>query len=204
MAAVVRPNGVTLLVGGYVPDGAKLQQKLKELAAAARDASAAAGAPAWKLDAARIQDVRLHTLSIPIPKEAQDRRTLVRMFGEEVEFAVGVGEHSLYVAAGKNPVQALKQAIQGSRSKAPRKEPPVRFSLAMGPVMRFLAEAGKEGDRPQSARIAALLEQSGGKDHLRLTARPVERRTHVRLEVEEGVLRSLTPAPSNPGPRGSR
>ena len=195
VAAVVRPNGVTLLVGGYVPDGAKIQEKLKDLAVAARDESADAGAPAWKLDAARAQDVRLHTLAIPIPKDAQDRRTLVGMFGEEVEVVVGVGEHSLYVAAGKNPVQALKQTIQGSRTRTPRKQPPVQFSLALGPLARFLAETGHQADRSQAARIAALLEQSGGKDHVRLTARPVERGTHVRLEVEDGVLRSLSPAP---------
>jgi len=173
----------------------------QELAEAARDRNADPQAATWNLDAARAQDVRLHTLVIPVSKDAQDRRTLVRMFGEEVEVVVGAGEHSLYVAAGKNPVQALKQAIQGSRSKAPRKQPPVRFSLALGPLARFLAETGHQADRSQAARIAALLEQSGGKDHLRMTARPVERGTHVRLEIEEGVLRSLSPAPASPGPR---
>jgi hypothetical protein len=192
VAAMVRPNGVTLTIGGYVADGDALQQKLQALADTARSHRPDPGAPVWKPDAGRYQDVGLHTLSIPIPKDAKDRRSLVRMFGDGLDVVVGVGKHSLYVAAGKNPLETVKHLMRASQSKTPRKQPPVQFTVALAPLARFLAETADDADRSSMAHWATLLEQSAGRDHVTLTARPVPRGTHVRLEVEDGVLRAAT------------
>ena len=190
VAIAARANGLTLTLGGSIPDGAKLERRLKEMAAVTTEQASGEGLT-WKLDVARFQDIRLHEVSIPIPKNAKDRATLVRLLGESMEAAVGIGDQSVYVAMGKNPVAAIKHVAQGSRAKGPRKQQPVQVTLSLATLARFLADLKLDNDVPQLARLADLLEQTGGKDHVKLTAGPIERGLHARLETEEGVLRAL-------------
>lgn len=205
IAAVIRSDRFTLVVGGFVADGAKLQDRIEELARSASARPQGAAAPAWKADAAQYQGVRLHVLSLPIPNDAPDRLLLVRALGDAAEIAVGIGPRSLYVAAGKNPVQAIRQVIRDSKAKTPRKPAPVQFSLALGPLARFVGDASGGPVALQAARMADHLEQSGAKDRVRLTAQPVEHGAQARLEIEEGVLGALVslaaPAQAAPGPR---
>ena len=42
-----------------------------------------------------------------------------------------------------------------------------------------------------ASMIAAMLEQTGGKDHVTLTSTPITNGAAVRLEVEEGLLKLI-------------
>lgn len=209
VAAAVRSNGVTVVVGGSVADGPGLQRKLNELVENTRKQGPASAA-VWKLDAGVCQEIRLHTLSVPIPKDAKDRAKLTGLLSDTVELTVGIGDRRLFFGAGKNSLAAVKRVIQDSRPRSLKGQSPVQFSLALGALARFLAEIDDQGDRSRAGRLAALLDQAGGKDHLRLTARPVERGTHARLEIEEGVLRAIGSLPLagagglGPGPAAPR
>ena len=144
--AAVRSGAPTLAIGGYVADGAKIQRQLMALAEAARNRPADPNAPAWKPDAARYRNVRFHAVSIPIGKHAQDRRRLVGMFGESVDVVVGVDEHHLYLAAGKQAMPLLRQVVRSSHTRSPR-QPPARELLA-APV-EVSTPAGRHRSRCQ-------------------------------------------------------
>jgi len=62
--------------------------------------------------------------------------------------------------------------------------------LALGQLARFAAAVGRELDRPGAARLADLLDASGGQDRIELTQGPIEHGTRVYFEVEEGVVKS--------------
>ena len=206
VAVALRSNGVTLVVGGNVDDGANVENKLRRLAEAAGGRTTGGESAKWRLDAGRYRGTRLHTVSIPIPEDAKQRRELSRMFGDRLELAVGVDEHSLYVALGRKALPTIKQVLRASRTRAVRKGPPVQLTLDAGSVARFLAQIGPEDGGLTYARLAGILEQSGGKDHVRLTASPIPRGVHVRMEIQEGLLRAprLLSLPARPPVPGAR
>jgi hypothetical protein len=193
---MIRPHGATLAVGGNVADGLELESQLRKLA------GGGAAGMTWNLDTARFQDARLHSFSIPIPAELKNRRGLVRAFGESFEVAIAVGDRSLHVAAGRNPADFLKQVMRSSKSKTPGKQPPVQFAASLGPLVKLLADL-EGGERTLLARLSEALAQSGGRDQVRLTARPVARGLAARLEMEESAVRALLSLwlPTPPGPR---
>lgn len=205
VAVVVRPNGVTLMAGGSVADGLKVQRDLEALAKATGSQHAGAAGCVWRFDAGRYQNVRIHTVAFAIPQGVKDRQTLAEWFGSTFEMAIGIGKQSVYVAAGRNPSEALKNVIRSSQGSVSRRQPPVAFTATLAPLVKLWAVSGAQEERSETVRAAAVLEQWPGKDHLRLTAWPVPRGTHARLEIEEGVLRALAaltrPESAGPPPR---
>lgn len=202
MAVVLKPQSVTVLVGGYVADGAKLDKLARVLAQAARADNPAVGK--WvKLDAGRHGDVRLHTVSVPIPPDAKDRDKVVGLIGEKLEVVVGIGTQSVYMAAGRDAMRTLKQVIEKSAAEAGKTVPPVRLSLSLGKLAGFIAASGEQKDRPKAALIAAELAKSEGGDRVKLLATPIARGVKYRLEVEEGILKLLGRLSTIARPEGS-
>ena len=191
MALLLKPDAVTLLAGGYVADGAKLTDAVKLIAKVASQEKPAVAE--WiKLDADECRSVHLHTLSIPIPPDARDREKIVSLIGEKLEVAIGIGPQSAYVAAGREPLKALKQVIEQSAADGSQNVPPVELSLAVGTTAKFIAAAAKrEKIRSLAAMLAAALEPAAGRDHLKLTAISIPRGVKYRLEVEEGILKLI-------------
>ena len=187
---VVRPGGATLAVGGDVADAAAVRRALENLAEAVERQPALARAVVWQQDAARYRGVHFHLLSIPLDAKAKDRQGLARAFGKSVDVVVGIGDGRLYVAAGRHPLELLKQAIRGSQGRTAGKRPPVYFCLKPAPVVRLLADLSQGEDRARLAFVANLLEQPSTGDRVRLTGVPVTRGMHLRLEIEEGVFRA--------------
>ena len=103
---------------------------------------------------------------------------------------VGIGDGRLYTAIGRHPLDLLKQAIRGSQGRTAGSKPPVYFCLKPAPVARLLTDLGDPKDRARWAFAAESLERAGARDRVRLTGVPVQRGMHLRLEVEEGVLRA--------------
>lgn len=188
MAVLLDPESVTLLAGGYVADGATLEKLAKQVTAIVRAENPVVGS--WvKLNAEQCEGVRLHTVSIPIPDDADDREKVVALIGEKLDLVVGLGRQSMYVAAGRNAVGSLKQVIQKSASAAPRTVPPIEISLALEPIAKFVAQWGEEKDRPKAKLIAEELAKTAGQDRINLTAAAIPNGVKYRLEIEEGLLR---------------
>lgn len=190
MSVVMAPDAVTLLAGWYTADGPTVERMFRQIVDAARGANADFVNRVVKLDAGQVRGVNLHTASIPLPSEMRDREKAVRMVGETLEIVVGVGRESVYVAAGRDAMKTLREAIE--RSDTAAKVSPMKLSIALGPLFKFAAEVGEsERERQMAAKAAEALEKMSGKDHLNLVAEPIERGIQVRFEAEPDVLKIL-------------
>ena len=189
-AVLLDSDALTLLVGGHLVEGAKLEKVLKQLADLATKEDPEI-AKLVKLDAEKHQGVNLHAISIPIPDETEDRDKVVKLVGENLDVVIGISETGLYLAAGRDAMAKLKGAIDKSKAEAGKEIPPMHVSLAVTPIAKFVAEFGEDEAKPVAEMIVAALEKSAGKDHVTLTSNPIERGMKVHLELEQGILKLL-------------
>ena len=193
-AVILKPDAATLLFGGYVADGAKLEDAVKQLAEAARKEKPEEVEKLLKLDAGQAHGVRFHTITIPVPAGGKDRDKAVKVVGESLQIVLGFGPKAVYLAAGKDAMKDLQQAIEQSEKTKSQTVPPVQVSVSLDRMARFAAAVGKEKDQAKAAKAAELLEKTPGKDHVTLVATPIERGVTWRLEFEEGALKLMAMA----------
>lgn len=208
-AVTLKPDVATLVAGMFVVDAKKVEETLTELVEAVRKEEPKLVEKALKMDAAEHKGIRFHTVSIPIPDDADNREKVVRMIGETLEVVVGIGKQSVYVSAGTDAMKTLTGAIDASLAEGVKKVPPMQITLSLGSLTKFIAEMGDtEEEREKAAKAAAVLEEAGDKDHVHLVATPIDRGVRLRLELEEGILKligkALSEVPGLGGPKASR
>ncbi|MBN1588337.1 MAG: hypothetical protein JW888_02370 [Pirellulales bacterium] len=186
-SVVLQPDATALIAAMRLPAGGQWPEKIEHLIAMVRRYPDVRSGVQHETD--RGGEVRLHTLSTPIPDNAEGRQTLVRLFGEEIEIVIGAGKETLYVATGRDARAALKQALAASRSTPAAPTAPLECSLAIVPVAELAAELAEGRDRINATRIVAALNRSPGRDHVRLTVGPIDGGIRIRAEFEEGILR---------------
>jgi len=191
---VLGPDAVTVLGGRYVADGRKLEKTLGLLVQAARKKHPDFVEKHFKPNAEEFKGVRLHVLSIPITDKCKHRDKAVGLVGKNLDVVVGIGRQSACFAAGRDALKTLKQAIAKSRAKREEVVPPLRFSVSLSRLADFGTKVADEKGRPIAEKAAALLKDSGGKDHITAVATPIERGVKYRLEFEEGALKVLAEA----------
>jgi hypothetical protein len=180
-------DSLTLVAGMLVSDTAKFESGLKKLEAAAKRSPEFSGIQ-W--NAANHDGVAFHTWTVPVSDEHAAPRKLL---GDEASFAVGIGPEAVYLAVGRNNLDAVKKAIDASAAQKGKSVPPFEFSLSLAPLADVLAAHADEG--PQKAAIQSIGEmlraEAQGEDHLRLTSRVISNGLQYRFEVEQGVLKAL-------------
>ncbi len=194
LAVVLKPDAVTVLAGGAVVNNGRIDELAKLLLEMAKEThpEMASNLDHWvKLDAGKFEGIELHTLSIPIPPDAKDHDKLVPLIGETLEVVIGTTKDSVYLAAGRDPMEALEKAIKQSAADASKSVPPLEISVSLSKLADFIAAAGNPHERPQAAKLAAALKQSPGEDHAILRAKPIENGVQYRLEIEPGILKAL-------------
>jgi hypothetical protein len=187
LSLVLKPKRVTLVAGAFVADGAKLQSALKTVAEHVQKHHP--NFTGLKLDAGKYEGVSLSTLALPAP-QGHDRSRFVEVFGESLEVVVGFGPKAVYVAAGRDAIKTLKEAIQKSAAPASLATP-FEVSVALKPVADFVAALGRPHERKVAAKVAEILGPAGQKDYLSLVAKPIPRGVILRFDAEEGVLRLI-------------
>jgi hypothetical protein len=136
-----------------------------------------------KLNAERHGDVNLHTFTV---RDADASS----IWGMECDVVYGMGKKSLYVAFGKAPLEALKVALDKSSQAIDPKAPLLRLEFSLTPILKF---AKSNLDHTFGLPLA-IVEQSGGKDHVVVTFEGIENGARARIEAEEGVLPLVGPA----------
>ncbi|MCR4414751.1 MAG: hypothetical protein NUV77_20230 [Thermoguttaceae bacterium] len=184
LSLAASPNGATLVAGGYVADGAKLQNVVRTVGEFLQNNHPAFSS--LKLDAEQFEGVTFHTLAFPAPPVG-DRDQFVRAFGETLDVVLGFGKEAVYLAAGKDAMKTLKEAIRKSATPAPAPNP-FEVSLALKPVAAFVGAFGRDHEKGVAQMVTATLDRAKGKDHLRLVVRTTERGATVRFDVEQGIL----------------
>lgn len=198
------PQSSTLVAGGFVADGDKLDATLKRLVdAVCREVPEATAAIDW--DAGEHKGVKFHAFYAPIPYQIENRDQLVEVMGDVAEVIIATGKQSVYLAVGRKGKGTLKAVLDKSAEAASAKAPPLRMSVDVGTLMKFAAVAGKtKEDRQKATEAASLFEQAGKQAHVNLSACPVPNGVQFRLEVEEGILKAAGKASMQRGSQAGK
>ncbi|MGD0655470.1 MAG: hypothetical protein ABSA16_14100 [Thermoguttaceae bacterium] len=183
---VLEPNAITLAAGSIVADGTKLEDILKKLYAEAEKNDPDA-AKLVKLNAETYKDIRFHTFSMPTPDPK-----LAALTGDTLDVVLGIGDKQVFVAAGRDAVKTLKEAIDKSLSEAGKEIPSSEIVVSALKIAKFVSAVADDNQSKAVAdKMADTLEKSGGKDHLTIISQPITNGARVRLELEEGILKAL-------------
>jgi hypothetical protein len=191
-AIVLDSEGVTVIAGQEVADGPKIERLLSDIVEAGRRHDPVVTARLLiKKDADKCGTVRLHALSIPIGPDAKHREQLIRLFGEKLQIALGFSDKGAYFAMGREPVKALKDAIQKSQNPGPKRDSMIQLAVAAGPLAKFVSNiVGNPQQSQKAAELADLLEEGGGTGRIQLTAGPIAGGAKLRIEVDDGILKA--------------
>jgi hypothetical protein len=192
VSLLLEPDSATLLAAEYVPGAAKLENLARQFAdLVADDHPEVKDFVTVKANIEEYQGVRFHAVSMPIPDDAENRDKVVALIGETLEVVLGIGEDSVYLAAGREPLATLKKAIAASIDSS-IEVPPLRMSIGLRSLAGFLAEmADSEDERTKASILAKILGKAENQDHLVFTAAPVAGGLRLRLEVEGGIVKAI-------------
>ena len=180
-------NALTFVAGGVVADTTKVEEGLKKLEEVS--AKEDLGMPAVNWNSQSYGDLKFHTMSHPTDADDEGAQQL---FGEVFELAVGIGENSVMVAAGRNWLDAVKKVIDDSQANPNKSVPPMEMTVSLGPIMAAAADLADEDEKPMLEMISNMLEnEASGRDKVRITTTMIPNGARARFEMEEGVLRAI-------------
>jgi hypothetical protein len=180
-------DSLTLVAGVHVKDTAKVESGLKKFEAGAKKRP---DFPGIKWNAANHAGVSFHTMSIPVPADKEGPR---KMLGENLDIAVGIGQDAVYLAAGKQNMDAVSKAIDASASATGKTVPPFEMTISLLPIMEVAAaQADSDQAKEVSEKVAEYLRtEAQGRDHIRVVEQIVPNGVKVHFEAEEGVLKGI-------------
>lgn len=187
-AVVLAPRSVAAVAGGYVPDNVSLDASVKEFADFLKANPDAAGIT-FTMNSGTLGDLTLHRGSIPLKAEDAAARAV---FGDKLEFVVGTGKNSFYLAGGKDHESLLKKVIERSATQAGQPAQPMQMTVAVLPIMKFYQSVDQENPLVGAVLggMIASLEQDGS-DKLLITGAATPKSATYRVEVQEGLIRSV-------------
>ena len=180
-AVVVGEGPFSLVAGGFVADGSKLEDAVKKLVELAKKEP---DFPEVKINAETYKDLRFHTVAIPIPDDEDQSEILGKALGDPVQAVAAFGKESAFVGAGPKAIETIKQVLDKSAESSDDTLPPVQLTVSLGPILKFAAK-----QHTDNLLLSSLAEGlKSGKDHVRFTLKLIENGMSMRLEAEEGVL----------------
>lgn len=191
-------QGVALAAGVTPVDGDKLTGLVKKFAdQLAKDAPEVA--KLIKLDAEQRNGVHFHTFSLPIDEmglEGKEKENFQKLFGKSLDVVVGASKEEMYLAVGHGALDLLKTAMDKSKQTAAQAVPPMQMFVAGVPIARLVQSLAEEEEAREAAgQVLKILEASGGKDRVLMTASAVPNGMKVRIEAQSGLVSLLQLAP---------
>jgi hypothetical protein len=146
--------------------------------------------PTINWNAAKHAGVSFHTMKVEVPEHLESPR---KYLGSEANIAIGIGPEAVYLAVGRDNLEAIKKAIDASAADPDKSVPPFELAISLGPVAEVLAAEMKNDQWKQSLEKVAdmLRKEAQGRDHFRMIGRVIPNGLRYRVEVEEGVLRGI-------------
>lgn len=183
MGAVIelKSQEMAVALGGRVAEGAKLEDAVKKLVAFAQQKRP--NFPDVKFDAEKYQGVTFHKTSVPMPQARSEAR---RLLGDPLQVVVGTGEHSAYVAVGRDGEALLKRVLDQNAAQKDQALAPIETTIAFIPILE--AAVALDANNPALTKALELLKASG-KDQIAIRILPAERGGACRIEMETGLLR---------------
>jgi len=186
LAVYLNPGEVTVVAGGGIVGGDKLNKLIKQLVDELKK-SDPDSAELVKLNAQPVDKVSFHTAAIPASDEE-----MTRVFGETLDFVLGVGNDKLVGGVGHDAIAKLKDILAQSKTGHDKEVPAAYVTIAVAPIAKFVSEMAEEDDvKTKAAELAELLAGTEGKDHVTVTNQPIPNGARTRVVVEEGLLKLL-------------
>lgn len=187
----VSPNSLSFVGGAFVATPHNVEDGLKKLVELAEKEDTDFPGVNW--NASTHDDVKFHTLSVPIPADGDDDEEKARqLFGDTVEIAVGIGQESVYFALGRDCVDKTKEIIDASTASPQKSVPPMEMSFSLSQILETVAALADEEDKADVAMMASMLAtDANGRDHVRILVEPISNGVRARIEAEEGILRAI-------------
>jgi hypothetical protein len=180
---------MTIVAGAHIKDPEKVEAGLRKIEEAAKK-NENSKFPGVEWNAAEHAGVKFHTIKFPVPEHLDAPR---KYLGEEANIAVGIGNEAVYIAVGKDNLEAVSKAIDASASSPEKPVPPFEVAVSVTPFIELAAsEAEDEGQRKIMTKVVELLQtEAAGRDHVRIVGKVVPHGLRYRIEAEEGVLRGI-------------
>lgn len=169
-------NDFNFAAGGQVSNPKKIESAVKELIELL--GKRAADAFQFKLDFARHKGVKMHEIVINVPEDEEEMQDYL---GSEVIVILGIGKKNVYLAAGKNPMETLKDAMDKS---VPAPEFPVIYNIRLTPILEYAASTS--GQPILDALVEKMKEV--GRDKITVYSKAIENGAFTRMEMEDGPL----------------
>ncbi len=183
--AKVKRGDVNLAMGSQVVNPGKIEKLVKDNISIVKDELG--DDLQIKFNSGSHQGVTLHTLVFTVP---EDEEELIANLGEEVTVILGIGEKSLYLAVGNNPLATLKEAMDNSAAGTNKSHVAMQWNIYLAPIMKFAA--GIENNE-MVEMMAKKLEEAGN-DRLGLTSSMTKNGMKMRFDAQDGVLRLIQAA----------
>lgn len=183
MQAAVDDSEIDVTAGMFVSDGNAAAQLVKDLAAKLEGEP---DAPTFEFDIETYKGVVLHSMTVDIPESADEAREL---FGEKAVVRIGTAAKAVYIAAGTNSEQAIKEFIDsGVENDDPTDRPLGQMELRLLPFLR-LAQSIEAND--VVASMIDTLAQNEETDYVLLEANSIENGQSSYMELGEGILKAI-------------
>jgi hypothetical protein len=179
-ALVLQPNSLAFTAGGFVKDGAAFDAAIRKLVDLGKEEK---DFPEVKFDAETYKGIKIHSIAIPSPDE-----NAKRLFGDNINAYLGIGQQSVYFCLGKEGLTTLKSIVDKSAGPSSAANYPFQLNFALTQIAQFI---NSTKPNPQAAMAAQLLSSAPGKDHIRITASVISNGVNYRIEAEEGVLKAI-------------
>jgi hypothetical protein len=180
-------DSLTFVAGGHVAEPQKIESGLKKLLDVAKEKNPDK-MPEVSWNSEKVGEVSFSKFSHNVPEDKEDARKLL---GDKLEMYLGIGKDTVYFAAGKDALAAVKKAIDASKQTPNKPISQGELTFALEQIMTAAKTFADENDKAQIEAISQVLSQSSGKDHVRIVAQPIENGVRMRIEAEEGVLKAV-------------
>jgi hypothetical protein len=185
LAIRIDAAGGTFLAGATLADAAALEAVFRQAAVAIPENGQLAKTIA--LAAQTYHSVHLYAISLATPEPQ-----LVPLVGNRLDAVVGIADDKVLIAVGRDAVPTLESAIDRLKSTGAKEVPPLEITVAVAPVARLLANVAEDPClKAGAAMLTGLFQNDDGKGCATLSARCIPRGVHLRLRVNQEVLKVL-------------
>ncbi len=181
-ALALNDGKVRAVIGGSVADGLALEKEVKELVASL---GTGPEVPKFQFNYAKHQNINLHRAIVPIKS---DDPQVNKVFGNELKLVIGTGEKAFFLSLDPDGDAVIKAALDRLNAKKAVKVIPGEMILQAGQILAF---AQSIAPNPIVDSVVQILQQSEGKDKIKVTTTPFPRGLIYQVSVDEGVLKGI-------------
>lgn len=182
--ALADEGELTFAFGGHVVDAPKLEQALKDAIAFGKEKKPEEFEDIEiKFDSGKHGGIRFHSFAFPVEDEEAQQ-----VFGDTMDVIIGVGDTSVYVAAGSDAEGTLKKVIDKSAAAVGKPVLPGQATIAVGPILKFVNSVETN---PVVASLVDVADTVKGNDRLMINVSAIPNGEKIRIELEEGVLQII-------------